>query len=61
MLKMGLNLDQFSENVFVDMYSKAGEIEGAVAVFQDIAHPDVVSWNAVIGLLLVVFFTIVMI
>ena len=61
MLKMGLDLDQFSANALVDMYSKAGEIEGAVAVFQDIAHPDVVSWNAVIGLLLVVFFTIVMI
>ena len=61
MIKMGLNLDQFSENVFVDMYSKVGEIEGAFTVFQDIAHPDVVSWNAVIGLLLVVFFTIVMI
>ncbi|RZB66543.1 Pentatricopeptide repeat-containing protein, chloroplastic isoform B [Glycine soja] len=49
MLKMGLDLDQFSANALVDMYSKAGEIEGAVAVFQDIAHPDVVSWNAIIA------------
>lgn len=49
MLKMGLDLDQFSANALVDTYSKAREIEGAVAVFQEIAHPDVVSWNAVIA------------
>ncbi|KAK7405356.1 hypothetical protein VNO78_06605 [Psophocarpus tetragonolobus] len=49
MLKLGLDLDQFSANALVDMYSKAGEIEGAVAVFQEIAHPDVVSWNAIIA------------
>ncbi|XP_027338964.1 pentatricopeptide repeat-containing protein At5g04780, mitochondrial-like [Abrus precatorius] len=49
LLKLGLDLDQFSANALVDMYSKAGEIDDAVAVFQEIVHPDVVSWNAIIA------------
>ncbi|KAK7317847.1 hypothetical protein RJT34_02419 [Clitoria ternatea] len=49
LLKMGLDSDQFSANALVDMYSKAGEIEYAVSVFQEIVHPDVVSWNTVIA------------
>ncbi|TKY66374.1 Pentatricopeptide repeat-containing protein [Spatholobus suberectus] len=49
MLKMGLDLDQFSANALVDMYSKAGEIEGAGCCFSGNCSPDVVSWNAVIA------------
>jgi len=49
LLKLGLDLDQFSVNALVDMYSKAGEIDYAVSVFHKIVYPDVVSWNAVIA------------
>lgn len=49
LLKLGYNLDPFSANALVDMYSKAGDIEDAIAVFRGITHPDIVSWNAVIA------------
>ncbi|XP_057458405.1 pentatricopeptide repeat-containing protein At5g04780, mitochondrial-like [Lotus japonicus] len=49
LLKLGHGLDQFSANALVDMYSKGGRIENAVAVFEEITHPDIVSWNAVIA------------
>ncbi|CAL0333827.1 unnamed protein product [Lupinus luteus] len=49
LLKLGHDLDQFSVNALVDMYSKGGEIDDAVAVFREITHPDIVSWNAIIA------------
>lgn len=49
LLKLGYNLDPFSANALVDMYSKAGDIADAIAVFREIAHPDIVSWNALIA------------
>ncbi|KAK7257363.1 hypothetical protein RIF29_31289 [Crotalaria pallida] len=49
LLKLGHDFDQFSVNALVDMYSKGGEIDDAVAVFREIKHPDIVSWNAVIA------------
>ncbi|XP_028796021.1 pentatricopeptide repeat-containing protein At5g04780, mitochondrial-like [Neltuma alba] len=49
LLKLGYNLDLFSANALVDMYSKGGDIEDAIAVFREIAHPDIISWNAIIA------------
>lgn len=49
LLKLGHDLDQFSMNALVDMYSKGGEIDDAVSVFREITHHDIVSWNAVIA------------
>ncbi|XP_057717877.1 pentatricopeptide repeat-containing protein At5g04780, mitochondrial-like [Arachis stenosperma] len=49
LLKLGHDSDQFSKNALVDMYAKAGESKDAVAVFREIKHPDIVSWNAVIA------------
>lgn len=49
LLKLGYNLDLFSANALVDMYSKAGDIEDAMAVFREITHPDIISWNAIIA------------
>ncbi|KAF7819989.1 pentatricopeptide repeat-containing protein [Senna tora] len=49
LLKLGYNLDAFSSNALVDMYSKAGAIEDSIAVFREITYPDIVSWNAVIA------------
>lgn len=48
-IKLGYDSDMFSANALVDMYAKVGNLEDAVAVFKDIEHPDIVSWNAVIA------------
>ncbi|GAV78930.1 PPR domain-containing protein/PPR_2 domain-containing protein/DYW_deaminase domain-containing protein [Cephalotus follicularis] len=49
LIKLGYDSDPFSANALVDMYSKIGNLEDAVIVFEEIAHPDVVSWNAIIA------------
>ncbi|KAI4297536.1 hypothetical protein L6164_037422 [Bauhinia variegata] len=49
LLKLGCDLDLFSANALVDMYAKVGDIKDAIAVFEDVVHPDIVSWNAVIA------------
>jgi pentatricopeptide repeat protein len=49
LIKLGYDTDLFSANALVDMYAKAGDTEDAVAVFDEIAQPDIVSWNAVIA------------
>ncbi|KAJ4703524.1 Pentatricopeptide repeat-containing protein [Melia azedarach] len=48
-IKLGYDSDLFSANALIDMYGKAGHLQDAVAVFEDIGHPDIVSWNAVIA------------
>ncbi|GMI72848.1 hypothetical protein like AT4G13650 [Hibiscus trionum] len=49
LIKLGYDSDPFSKNALVDMYAKIGNLEGAVAVFEEIMKPDIVSWNAVIA------------
>lgn len=49
LIKLGYDSDAFSLNALVDMHAKIGELEDAVAIFEENAHPDIVSWNAVIA------------
>ena len=49
LLKLGYNLDLYTANALVDMYSKAGDIQDAIASFREITHPDIISWNAIIA------------
>lgn len=48
-VKLGYDSDSFSANALVDMYAKAKGLEDAISVFEKIAQPDIVSWNAVIA------------
>ncbi|XP_074325767.1 pentatricopeptide repeat-containing protein At4g14850-like [Apium graveolens] len=49
LVKLGYISDPYSANALVDMYAKVGHFEDAIAVFDHIAVPDIVSWNAVIA------------
>ncbi|KAK3207102.1 hypothetical protein Dsin_021148 [Dipteronia sinensis] len=49
LIKLGYDSDPFSANALVDMYAKVGNLEDAVAVFEEINRPDIISWNAVIA------------
>lgn len=49
LVKLGYESDPFSSNALVDMYAKAWVLEDAIAVFENIAEPDIVSWNALIS------------
>ncbi|XP_050232028.1 pentatricopeptide repeat-containing protein At5g04780, mitochondrial-like [Mercurialis annua] len=49
LIKLAYDLDLFSSNALVDMYAKVGTLEEAICVFEEIAKPDIVSWNAVIA------------
>ncbi|KAJ0082167.1 hypothetical protein Patl1_10655 [Pistacia atlantica] len=49
LIKLGYDSDPFSANALVDMYAKVGILDDSVAVFGEIAHPDIVSWNTVIA------------
>ncbi|KAL2557480.1 Pentatricopeptide repeat-containing protein [Forsythia ovata] len=49
LVKLGYESDSFSSNALVDMYAKAWVLEDAIAVFENIVEPDIVSWNALIS------------
>ncbi|KAJ4830569.1 hypothetical protein Tsubulata_017023 [Turnera subulata] len=49
LIKLGYGDDPFSKNALVDMYAKVGTLEDSIAIFHEIARPDIVSWNAVIA------------
>ncbi|KAF3451440.1 hypothetical protein FNV43_RR07535 [Rhamnella rubrinervis] len=49
LVKLGYKSDPFSANALVDMYAKVGDLEGAISAFDEIAQPDIVSWNAIIA------------
>jgi pentatricopeptide repeat protein len=49
LIKLGYELDPFSNNSLVDMYAKVGVLEDAISAFQEIPQPDTVSWNAIIA------------
>lgn len=47
-LKNGLEANIVVGSAIVDMYSKCGEMDDALRVFQSIPEKDIVSWNAII-------------
>ncbi|CDO99505.1 unnamed protein product [Coffea canephora] len=49
LIKLNFDYDPFSLNALVDMYAKLGSLEDASAVFQEINHPDIVTWNSIIA------------
>ncbi|KAL1829695.1 hypothetical protein DCAR_0209054 [Daucus carota subsp. sativus] len=49
LVNLGFISDPYSANALVDMYAKLGHFEDAIAVFDHIEMPDIVSWNAVIA------------
>ncbi|XAR66493.1 hypothetical protein NMG60_11012757 [Bertholletia excelsa] len=49
LIKLAYDSDPYSANALVDMYAKAGDLVDAISVFEEIAEPDIVSWNAVIA------------
>ncbi|GLT29500.1 hypothetical protein SLA2020_043630 [Shorea laevis] len=49
LIKLGYDSDPFSMNALVDMYAKVGNLEGSLFVFNEIAEPDIVAWNAAIA------------
>ncbi|OVA00349.1 Pentatricopeptide repeat [Macleaya cordata] len=49
LIKLGYDSDPFSANALVDLYAKLGDLEAAMVVFEKIALPDIVSWNASIA------------
>ncbi|KAJ8448000.1 hypothetical protein Cgig2_028876 [Carnegiea gigantea] len=49
LIKLGHEADQFSANALVDMYAKVGDLEDALAAFENIVAPDIVSWNAIVA------------
>lgn len=49
LIKLGHEADQFSANALVDMYAKVGDLEDALAAFENIIAPDIVSWNAIVA------------
>lgn len=49
LIKRGYDSDTFSANALVDMYAKGGDLQNSMAVFEEIAKPDIVAWNAIIA------------
>ncbi|KAJ7957134.1 Pentatricopeptide repeat [Quillaja saponaria] len=49
-IKSGLDIDTLTGNALLSMYAKCGLVfNDAYAVFNNIVHKDVVSWNAIIA------------
>lgn len=48
-IKHGFNSDLSVSNALVTMYSKCGEIVISELAFDQISHPDIVSWNTIIA------------
>ena len=47
-VRSGFAYDGFVQNALVDMYAKCGDILKARRVFENIVHPDKVSWNSML-------------
>lgn len=45
----GIELDLYISTTLIDLYSQSGNMDDAYRVFNRIARPDVVSWNALIA------------
>ncbi|KAL5562307.1 hypothetical protein UlMin_032054 [Ulmus minor] len=48
-IKAGLESDSFVRSALVDIYSKLGELQSALAVFDEMMTGDLVVWNSIIG------------
>ncbi|OMO82660.1 hypothetical protein CCACVL1_11826 [Corchorus capsularis] len=48
-IKIGLELNEFCESGFINLYSKAGEFDNVRKVFDENPERKLGSWNAVIG------------
>ncbi|KAF5183837.1 Pentatricopeptide repeat-containing protein [Thalictrum thalictroides] len=46
--KYGFNLNVYVQTSLVDLYSKLGNMETAQRVFNEMAEPNVVSWNSIL-------------
>ncbi|OVA11522.1 Pentatricopeptide repeat [Macleaya cordata] len=49
LIRLGYESDSFSANALVDMYAKLGDLEAAMAIFEEIEQPDIISWNSIIS------------
>ncbi|KAL2926322.1 hypothetical protein RDABS01_019686 [Bienertia sinuspersici] len=47
--KYGLESDVFVRSALIDVYSKWGELDNALAVFEEFVTGDLVVWNSIIG------------
>ncbi|XP_073134089.1 pentatricopeptide repeat-containing protein At2g03880, mitochondrial isoform X1 [Henckelia pumila] len=48
-IKVGLESDVFVKSALIDIYSKLGEMEGALYIFNEMVTRDPVVWNTIIG------------
>ncbi|KAJ0267238.1 Pentatricopeptide repeat-containing protein [Hirschfeldia incana] len=48
-VKSGYSSSVWVSNSLIDMYAKCGSLEDAKKVFEEIATPDVVSWNGLVS------------
>ncbi|CAA3017154.1 pentatricopeptide repeat-containing At2g03880, mitochondrial [Olea europaea subsp. europaea] len=49
-IKVGLESDVFVRSALIDIYSKWGELQAALCVFNEMVTGDLVVWNSIIGL-----------
>lgn len=49
LIKAGLESDVFVRSALIDSYSKIGELQNALGVFNEMATGDLVVWNSIIG------------
>ncbi|KAG6431226.1 hypothetical protein SASPL_109304 [Salvia splendens] len=47
--KLGLDVENFTGNALITLYSKCGKVEDAKRVFNEMPHKDLVSWNAILS------------
>lgn len=48
-IKVGLESDVFVRSALIDVYSKLGELQNALCVFNEMVTRDLVVWNSIIG------------
>ncbi|KAB1209876.1 hypothetical protein CJ030_MR6G004358 [Morella rubra] len=48
-IKAGLESDVFVRSALIDVYSKFGELQDALGVFNELVTGDLVVWNSIIG------------
>ncbi|XP_075674186.1 pentatricopeptide repeat-containing protein At2g03880, mitochondrial [Castanea sativa] len=48
-IKAGLESDVFVRSALIDIYSKLGELQNALGVFNEMVTGDLVVWNSIIG------------
>ncbi|XP_057536903.1 pentatricopeptide repeat-containing protein DOT4, chloroplastic [Amaranthus tricolor] len=49
MVKTGFHQDLTCNNTLLDMYSKCGDLNGAIEVFENMGERNIVSWTSMIG------------